>query len=603
MRPKRLVGRGSRLLPLVYVSSLMLVALTAGALALLGAGHVTDAAVRATVAADQAAVREFVSTNLTASELAGQPMTAARQEALNAALSELAARNEYGDLALLSSTGTILARSGTGLAVASSNAMAALADGSTTVSIEHVGGASTSATDAVLVEAVPVTDVAGRGIVFEIRRDAGSIVADAGTALRDVLLVVGSAAIVLAGLLLTIFRSAGIRLRRQQDALIESTRRDSLTGLFNHGTAFEMLERELERARADGGSVGIALVDIDNFSLLNDVHGSPAGDEALLAVTAALRKETRAWRAVARFGPDEFLAIAVGTSARGLPDAMRRVLSSLADFGLTLEDGSRLPVTVSVGITYFPFHASSVTELLSAATIALGDAKAAGGNEISIADAWDSELRPAQTTFDVLQGLVLAIDRKDRYTRLHSEDVTYYALFLARRVGLPEEVLAALRVAALLHDVGKIGIPDDILRKPGRLTPYEYDIIKQHVALGDLIVRDLPDIDTVRAGVRHHHEQWDGTGYLAGLAGTSIPLIARVLAVADAFSAMTTTRPYRKALSFDHALDELRSVAGTQLDPGLTEAFVAGMESDPTAPLPGATRDGSLLWTPTVRAA
>jgi diguanylate cyclase (GGDEF)-like protein/putative nucleotidyltransferase with HDIG domain len=603
MRPKRLVGRGSRLLPLVYVSSLMLVALTAGALAFLGAGHVTDAAVRATVAADQAAVREFVSTNVTAAELAGEPMTVARQEALNAALSELAARNEYGDLTLLSSAGTIQARSRTGLGVVSSNAMTAIADGLTTVSIEHVAGAPTSATDAVLVEAVPVTDVAGRVIVFEIRRDASSIVADAGTALRDVLLVVGSAAIVLAGLLFAIFRSAGIRLRRQQDALIESTRRDSLTGLLNHGTAFEMLERELERARGDGGSVGIALVDIDNFSLLNDVHRSPVGDEALLAVTAALRKETAAWRAVARFGPDEFLAIAVGTSARGLPDAMRRVLSSLAEFGLTLEDGRRLPVTVSVGITYFPFHASSVTELLSAATIALGDAKAAGGNEISIADAWDTEPRPAQTTFDVLQGLVLAIDRKDRYTRLHSEDVTYYALFLARTVGLPEEDLAALRMAALLHDVGKIGIPDDILRKPGRLTPYEYDIIKQHVALGDLIVRDVPDIDTVRAGVRHHHEQWDGSGYLAGLAGTSIPLIARVLAVADAFSAMTTTRPYRKALSFDHALDELRSVAGTQLDPGLTEAFVAGMESDPTAPLPGATRDGSLLWTPTVRAA
>jgi diguanylate cyclase (GGDEF)-like protein len=364
-----------------------------------------------------------------------------------------------------------------------------------------------------------------------------------------------------------------------------------------------LLEQALGRARADGGSVGIALVDIDNFSLLNDVHGSPAGDEALIAVTSALRKEAASWRAVARFGPDEFLAIAVGSAARGLPDAMRRVVASLAEFGLSARDASRLPVTVSIGITYFPFHASSVTELLSAATIALGDAKASGGNEISIADAWDSEPRPPQTTFDVLQGLVLAIDRKDRYTRLHSEDVTYYALFLAGCAGLSEELCAAIRAAALLHDVGKIGIPDDILRKPGRLTPYEYDIIKQHVALGDLIVRDLPDIDTVRAGVRHHHEQWDGNGYLTGLAGTRIPLIARVLAVADAFSAMTTTRPYRKALSFEHALEEIRSAAGTQLDPELAEAFVFGMESDPSAPLPGASRDGSVLWTPSVRAA
>src|SRR5258706_562014 len=117
-----------------------------------------------------------------------------------------------------------------------------------------------------------------------------------------------------------------------------------------------------------------------------------------------------------------------------------------------------------------------------------------------------------------------------------------------QRLGLPDEMHESLRIAALLHDVGKIGIPDDILRKPGRLTPYEYEIVKQHVALGDLLVRGVPNVEQIRDGVRYHHERWDGQGYMVDLAGENIPVIARILSVADSFSAMTTNRPYRKAL-------------------------------------------------------
>ena len=602
MAHARPIARGP--LPLVYIATLTLVVLSSAALALLGSDHATAAAVRATASADQASVRDFVTMNLTAAELAGEPLAPSRRAALDAALAHLARQNGYVEMSLLSANGgTVATTNDTASALVSPEARAALESGTAGASIDGHGTGVGAGDGGVLTEAMPLLQDGRLSLVVQVRRDATPILSSARDTWRDVLLVAGSSAVVLGGLLRVIFRSANIRLKRQEAALVESTRRDALTGLLNHGSAFDLLARELERARGDGGSVGVALVDVDNFTLLNDVHGSPVGDEALLAVASALQREARPWLAIARYGPDEFLAIAVGPAARQLPDAMKRVKRSLAEVGLRLEDDNRLPVTVSVGISYFPFHASSVTELMSAATIALGEAKAAGGDDISIADAWDEEPRPAQTTFDVLQGLVLAIDRKDRYTKLHSEDVTYYALFLANRVGLPEELCAALRVAGLLHDVGKIGIPDDILRKPGRLTPYEYQIIKQHVALGDLIVRDLPDIEIVRAGVRHHHEQWDGKGYLDGLAGAKIPLVARVLAVADAFSAMTTTRPYRKALSVEHALEELRSVAGTQLDPELAEVFVVGMDSDPDAPLPGTSRDASVLWTPTLRAA
>ena len=123
------------------------------------------------------------------------------------------------------------------------------------------------------------------------------------------------------------------------------------------------------------------------------------------------------------------------------------------------------------------------------------------------------------------------MDTKDRYTKRHSEDVARYAVFLARQDGLDEATIGAVRLAGLLHDIGKIGMPDHLLRKPGALTDDEYEIVKQHVVLGDLIVRDLPDTDLIRAGIRHHHERWDGTGYVDGLAGEDIPLIARIVAV------------------------------------------------------------------------
>ncbi len=155
----------------------------------------------------------------------------------------------------------------------------------------------------------------------------------------------------------------------------------------------------------------------------------------------------------------------------------------------------------------------------------------------------------------------------------------------------------------MLHDVGKIGIPDRILRKPGSLTDAEYDVVKQHVALGDMIVRDLPDIEVVRAGIRHHHERWDGKGYLDHLEGEAIPRIARILAVADAFSAMTTTRPYRKALDLQEALSRLGDAAGTQLDEELVKAFIDGIEHADAPPLPGANHVSETLWLPGRRVA
>jgi HD-GYP domain-containing protein (c-di-GMP phosphodiesterase class II) len=274
---------------------------------------------------------------------------------------------------------------------------------------------------------------------------------------------------------------------------------------------------------------------------------------------------------------------------------LERASTALVDHALQFETSERLPLTVSVGVCTFPAHGSSVTELLTTTALTLQEAKSSGGDAIRYAGE-HAEPEPSSRTFDVYQGLIFAVDTKDRYTKRHSGDVARYSVFLAERMKAEPEFINTVRVAGLLHDVGKIGIPDHILRKPGKLTVEEYEVVKQHVVLGDMIVRDLPDVELIRAGVRHHHERWDGAGYVDRLAGEDIPLIARMLAISDAFSAMTTTRPYRKALEVREALRRLEDAAGTQLDEELVVAFVWGIENVAGAPLPG--MDPPRLWTP-----
>ena len=378
----------------------------------------------------------------------------------------------------------------------------------------------------------------------------------------DVVTVTLSASLIAAIALYLVFRAAQGRINRQTDALIEATRRDPLTGTPNHGSLVEALAAAIEAARPKAEPISVALVDIDNFRLLNDTHGHAAGDEAILTVADLLRKEFPSGATLGRYGPDEFLVIEPSAEVATLEHAILRLRTALADRALQFGDSESLPVTVSAGICAYPEHGGSVTDLLSGAAITLQEAKLSGGDAVRIAGPGGDV--PAEIrTFDVYQGLILAVDGKDRYTKRHSEDVARYAEFLAERLGLDPELVSTIRVAALLHDVGKIGVPDTVLRKPARLSEDEFAIMKQHVTLGDSIVRDLPNIDLIRAGIRCHHERWDGGGYPDGLAGEDIPLVARVVSVGDVFSAMTTTRPYRKAMSVEEALNRLEIAGGT----------------------------------------
>ena len=617
IRPRRRSRR--TLLALVYGASLALVTATGVALYLVVGEHVTSTAVESTVAADRSLVRSFSDRMLAPGDLQEGGPGPARTAALEADLASLVGRGTgILQIKIHSIDGEILFSDRPNLEgdseVENSTLERAVATRQSAAELEPAdeGDAGTVGAPAgsfVIEEYMPILDDSGTVLaVFEVYRDAAPVLSAADATRRDVLVVTTIAAAVLAVLLHLIFRAAQARLVRQTDELLEAQRRDALTGMYNHGTAVELLAARIEEARRDGGAVGVALVDIDNFRLLNDTHGHLAGDTALREVATVLRSELSNASILGRYGPDELIVVAPPECTHDLEPAIDRLRARLADLSLQFGPSERLPLTVSAGICFAPVDGDAATELLSVATVALGEAKGGGGDGVQIAHAEPNQMGVAErSSFDVLVGLVIAVDTKDRYTKRHSEDVARYAVFLADRIGVDPELRRTLSIAGLLHDVGKIGIPDVILRKPAALSADEYEIVKQHVALGDLIVRDLPNLDEVRAGIRHHHERWDGTGYLDGLTGETIPLIARILAVADAFSAMTTSRPYRKALPIGESLRRLEDAAGSQLDPALVGPFVTGIETAPDAPLPGDGRGvgGSIarLWTPSDRVA
>ena len=601
------------LLLLVYGAVLVIVGITATFQASLVSAHFSRTALEALIESDSTAVRGLVNRDLLASDLTAAAPTPARVAALERALATLATSGGIIHAEVRLPDGTIVASDEAGMAgrqIEPDATFRSAAAGDGGAEFLPVGAADGSAAslgtkivgDTVLREALPLTLADGSvAAVVGLWRDAGPILAQLDGVRREIVVLTLSAALIVALLLTIIFRAAQARITQQTAELLEATRRDPLTGLLNHGALVATLAERIETARVTRAVLGTALVDIDNFRALNDTHGHAVGDDVLRQLVDSLDQIRRPGSVVGRYGPDEFLVIVGAADAASLEADIGRLRSALGEIEIVVAGVDPMPLTISAGIATYPTHGDAVTSLLSAVATAVGTAKASGGNAVRVADA-DPESAVGAATFDVFQGLVLAINTKDRYTKRHSEDVARYAVFLAHQIGLDEAFIETLRVAGLLHDVGKIGIPDPILRKPGRLTADEFRVLKQHVALGDSIVRDLPDIDVIRAGIRHHHERWDGKGYLDGLDAKAIPLVARLLAVADTFSAMTTTRPYRKSLSLAEAMRRLGDAAGSQLDEALVGAFIRGIETAPDAPLPG-TEPSGLLWTPATRVA
>ncbi len=369
--------------------------------------------------------------------------------------------------------------------------------------------------------------------------------------------------------------------------------RDPLTGLLNHRTFHRRLEEEAARAELTGTRLGVAVIDLNNFKFFNDTYGHLAGDTVLRQVSAALEEAMRPGDTLARYSGDEFtvLAPSLGPGDDGM--LAERLRHCLDEQGFTPSGTSTaIPLTLSLGVAVFPQDGPTRMDTLAAADERLRRAKSGGDDDDDESDRHRAALAASLQGFSMLDALVTAVDNKDRYTLRHSEDVLTYSLDIARGLGLDQETQRTLKTAALLHDVGKIGVPDAVLRKPGTLTDDEYAAIQHHALMGAVIVGAVPGLEDTLDAIRHHHERWDGGGYPFGLRGEETPLIARVMAVADAYSAMTTDRPYRKGMAPGRAQDILASGAGTQWDPLCVQAFLGvrcapdSIPEAPSQPLP-----------------
>ena len=352
---------------------------------------------------------------------------------------------------------------------------------------------------------------------------------------------------------------------------------DPLTGLGNHRHFHERLQRELLSAEEQAMPLTLCFVDIDDFKKVNDRYGHPSGDRVLSQVGARLRQGGEAFR----LGGDEFALLLVDHDEAMALAAADSIVERIA----TVDFDHIGTVTVSAGLATFPMQGHGRDELIRLADSALYWAKEHGKNRVRLYRPEVVELSELKrlapgpdkaARYRAAASLAKAVDARDTYTGSHSERVSELAAKVAKRLGLDAEQVELTRLAGSLHDLGKLAIPEEILRKPGPLTDPERLVLERHPQIGYRMLESL-GVTPVAEWVLHHHERWDGTGYPDGLHGDDIPLGARIIFVADAFDAMTNDRVYRSKLSIEAAVEELESCAGTQFDPDAVAALVIEM--------------------------
>ena len=383
---------------------------------------------------------------------------------------------------------------------------------------------------------------------------------------------------------------------------------DALTGVKTRRYFMEALEREWRRSSHTGRQFCLALADLDRFKQVNDRMGRLEGDRVLTTVAALLGARSRRSNMVARYGGDEFIIL--------MPDAnalQAEVLAERLRAALEADDVLRAhEVTVSIGIAAFPDHGRTPEEILEVAGSGVYLAKHCGGNCVKVAslspkpedaerdkrllqayleaaekrmfptapDTGGGGLRTAPTSavqmqplLDTVTALAFAVEAKGPYMKDHPEAVSRLAAQMALQAGLPQGEIEEIRLAGLVHDIGKIHVPERVLKKPTLLTAAEFEIMKSHAAWGAKMM-ELLNVKAVECIVLHHHERYDGKGYPDGLAGDKIPLGARIVAVAESFHNMVSDLRYKSPRRFEDALAELRRCSGTQFDPKVVTTFL-----------------------------
>jgi diguanylate cyclase (GGDEF)-like protein/putative nucleotidyltransferase with HDIG domain len=340
----------------------------------------------------------------------------------------------------------------------------------------------------------------------------------------------------------------------------EYLRKDRRAGVLTHDAFREAATAALRGSQRRGEPAAAVLVDIDGFRALNGRRGAAAGDHALATVAARLRELVRGGDVVGRTGADELAVIMPGASLAGARGVAERLVAVLEQAG---------PVTVSAGIAV-DGGSAQLDGLLADAAAILERARLAGGGRVGA----PGRAQSPEPSRGAIGALALALSERDRGTGEHAEHVVALAGAVARRLGIDAEDVERIAAAALLHDIGKVAVPDSILSKPGALNDEEWAVMRRHTVVGERILRAVPGLGPVARIVRHGHERYDGSGYPDALRGDDIPLGSRIVGACDAYDAMVSERPYREAMGHDAAVAELVAGAGTQFDPRIVDVLL-----------------------------
>lgn len=393
------------------------------------------------------------------------------------------------------------------------------------------------------------------------------------------------------------------RLYREQEQVAIT---DSVTGLPNHRAFIKRLDEEIERCQTENRSFLLFFVDLDHFKGVNDTWGHLAGDAVLAGVACRLHRIVQPEGFVGRYGGEEFALIIPNGKLENACQMAQHLRTLVNAEPYTWRCGEEtmtgIFITASIGVAAYGVHGTQREELIKKADQAMYQAKLEGRDRIHMAGvpalvedapaliAMDSSVRkceylqrlfgddegPALISVQAVQALAAVVNLRDQKIGAHSYRMIHLAEETARRMNVACKDLFLIRLGALLHDIGKIGIPDAILHKPGPLNEEEWRRMRDHPMIGARILGEVDGYFQVLAQiVMSHHERWDGGGYPRGLAGEEIPLPARILSVVDAYDAMVSRRPYKEPMSIAAAETELRRCAGTQFDPAVVEAFMA----------------------------